>query len=102
MNTPTRSALDNPLRSSLFTDLYELTMAWAYLSGAMNETAVFELFFRRMPQARSFVLAAGLADVLEYLEVCASLKRTCPICGGLVFSRRNSWGFWGNCVSPAT
>ena len=59
---------DHPLRSALFTDLYELTMARAYAAGSMNQTAVFELFFRKMPESRGFVLAAGLADVLDYLE----------------------------------
>lgn len=59
---------ENPLRSALFTDLYELTMGRAYASEPMNETAVFELFFRKLPEPRSFILAAGLEDVLAYLE----------------------------------
>ncbi|WP_243358729.1 nicotinate phosphoribosyltransferase [Fundidesulfovibrio terrae] len=59
---------DNPLRSALFTDLYELTMARAYAAVSMDETAVFELFFRRLPASRGFLLAAGLDDVLAYLE----------------------------------
>lgn len=52
----------------LFTDLYELTMAQAYLAQGMTDTAVFELFFRAMPEQRSFVMAAGLADVVAYVE----------------------------------
>lgn len=59
---------DNPLGSALFTDLYELTMARAYADESMTRSGVFELFFRKMPEARSFVLASGLADVLDYLE----------------------------------
>jgi len=57
-----------PERSALFTDLYELTMAQAYLAKGMNETAVFELFFRKLPSERNYIVAAGLDDVLSYLE----------------------------------
>jgi nicotinate phosphoribosyltransferase len=59
---------DNPLRSALFTDLYELTMAQSYNAEAMAGTAVFELFYRKMPETRRYVVAAGLDDVLSYLE----------------------------------
>jgi nicotinate phosphoribosyltransferase len=54
--------------SSLFTDLYEVTMAQAYLAEGMAGTAVFETFFRKLPEERSYVVAAGLADVLDFLE----------------------------------
>ena len=40
---------ENPLRSLLFTDLYELTMARAYEAEGMEQPAVFELFFRKLP-----------------------------------------------------
>lgn len=59
---------DMPLRSVLFTDLYELTMAQAYQAEAMDATAVFELFFRSLPAERNYIVAAGLDDVLDYLE----------------------------------
>ena len=62
------TAIDNPLRSALFTDLYELTMARAYAAASMDRIAVFELFFRTMPPNRNFILAAGLAEVVDYLE----------------------------------
>jgi nicotinate phosphoribosyltransferase len=53
--------------SALFTDLYELTMAQAYTAEHMNEPAVFELAFRKLPRNRNYVVAAGLGDVLEFL-----------------------------------
>lgn len=59
---------DNPHRSALFTDLYELTMLGAYYGEGMTGTAVFELFFRDLPRHRNYVVAAGLDDVLDYLE----------------------------------
>lgn len=53
---------------ALNTDLYELTMAAGYFeSGKARESATFELFFRRLPRGRNYVLAAGLAQVVEYL-----------------------------------
>lgn len=54
--------------SLLLTDLYELNMAQAYLDHGMTETAVFEFFVRRLPSRRNFLMAAGLAQALEYLE----------------------------------
>ncbi|MCI4674134.1 nicotinate phosphoribosyltransferase [Candidatus Mycolicibacterium alkanivorans] len=54
--------------SALFTDLYEVTMAQAYWAQRMSGTAVFETFFRKLPRGRSYVMAAGLADVLDFLE----------------------------------
>lgn len=53
---------------ALLTDLYELTMARAYLHEAMTERAVFSLFSRRLPPGRNFLLACGLDDALHALE----------------------------------
>ncbi|MGA8258966.1 MAG: nicotinate phosphoribosyltransferase [Arenicellales bacterium] len=58
----------NPHRSALFTDLYELTMLAAYHAEGLSGTAVFELFFRELPGHRNYVVAAGIEDVLDYLE----------------------------------
>ena len=55
-------------RSALLTDLYQLTMLQTYHAERMNETAVFELFARRLPPQRGFLLAAGLEQALDYLE----------------------------------
>jgi nicotinate phosphoribosyltransferase len=52
---------------ALFTDLYELTMAQAYFAEGMNQSAVFELAFRKLPPNRSFIVASGYADVLDFL-----------------------------------
>lgn len=54
--------------TGLLTDLYQLTMAAGYFeAGKTSETATFELFFRRLPRYRNYVLAAGLAQAVEYL-----------------------------------
>lgn len=54
--------------SPLLTDLYQLTMLQAYHEAGMDNTAVFEFFIRKMPEARQFFLAAGLEQTLSYLE----------------------------------
>ncbi len=54
--------------SPLFTDLYQLTMLQGYVDQGMNRTAVFEFFVRELPANRSFLVAAGLQQVLEFLE----------------------------------
>ena len=54
--------------SALLTDLYQLAMLQTYHAERMNETAVFELFVRRLPPERNFLLAAGLEQALAYLE----------------------------------
>lgn len=54
--------------SPLLTDLYQLTMLQTYLDQGMDETAVFEFFVRKMPADRNFLVAAGLEQVIEFLE----------------------------------
>ncbi len=54
--------------AALFTDLYELTMLQTYLEKDLQEEAVFDLFIRRMPAKRNYLIACGLDDVLTYLE----------------------------------
>jgi nicotinate phosphoribosyltransferase len=54
--------------SALLTDLYQLNMIEAYLAKGETRTAVFELFFRKLPQRRGFLIAAGLEQALDYLE----------------------------------
>lgn len=53
----------------LTTDLYELTMAAAYFeNGLQNKRAIFELFVRSLPRERTYLIVAGLEQVLDYLS----------------------------------
>ena len=52
----------------LATDLYQLTMAAAYHASGRCERASFELFIRRLPSSRSYLVVAGLERALDYLE----------------------------------
>jgi len=54
--------------AALLTDFYELTMLQAYFDEGMNDTSVFDLFVRRLPPTRNYLVACGLEHVLEYLE----------------------------------
>src|SRR5271169_1891460 len=54
--------------SALLTDLYQLNMLAAYLDHGLTETAVFELFVRKLPSRRGFLMAAGLEQALQFLE----------------------------------
>lgn len=54
--------------SALLSDYYQFTMADAYYRLGMEEVAVFEFFVRRLPDTRNFLVAAGLEQVLDYLE----------------------------------
>jgi nicotinate phosphoribosyltransferase len=53
---------------ALLTDLYQLTMAQAYFHSQRLAPATFSLFVRSYPSNRSYLVAAGLRDVLEFLE----------------------------------
>ncbi len=54
--------------SALLTDLYQLTMMQGYYELGMTETAVFEYFVRKVPANRNYLVAAGLEQVLDFLE----------------------------------
>jgi nicotinate phosphoribosyltransferase len=64
-----KSTIDSGLGRALWTDLYQLTMAYGYWkSGAAEKEAAFHLFFRKHPFHGGFTLAGGLADAIDYLR----------------------------------
>jgi len=56
---------------SLLTDLYQLTMAQGYFQSQKLGPATFSLFIRSYPPNRIYFVAAGLSDVLQFLETFA-------------------------------
>src|SRR5436190_11212044 len=53
----------------LLTDLYQLTMAYGYWRlGRADQRAVFQLYFRKNPFGGGYSIAAGLAEVIDYLD----------------------------------
>ncbi len=56
-------------RLGLLTDLYELTMAAGYhVQGLADRPATFELWVRRLPACRNFLIAAGLEQAIHYFR----------------------------------
>lgn len=54
--------------NALLLDLYELTMAQAYFYYKPRTMATFDLFVRKLPPGRNYLIACGLADILAYLK----------------------------------
>ncbi len=53
----------------LLTDLYQLTMAAGYWkTGKAEQESVFHLFFRKLPFSGGYAIAAGLGDVIAWLQ----------------------------------
>src|SRR5262245_16601636 len=57
--------------SALATDLYQLTMMAGYDAAGYQARTTFELFARELPDERSYLVAAGLTQALDYLESLA-------------------------------
>jgi nicotinate phosphoribosyltransferase len=60
--------VENSHNLALLTDLYQLTMAQSYFRSGKFEPATFSLFIRAYPPNRGYFVAAGLKDVLDFLE----------------------------------
>ncbi|WP_030829056.1 nicotinate phosphoribosyltransferase [Streptomyces hygroscopicus] len=56
------------MSDAMTTDLYEATMALSYLREGMTAPATFDLYARRLPPERGFLVAAGLEPALDYLS----------------------------------
>jgi nicotinate phosphoribosyltransferase len=54
---------------ALLTDLYQITMAYGYWKlGLESRQSVFHLYFRKSPFGGGYAIAAGLADVAEFVR----------------------------------
>lgn len=59
----------NGIVQPLLTDLYQITMAYAYWkAGKDRDNAVFDLFFRRNPFQGEFTIFAGLEECVKFLD----------------------------------
>lgn len=54
---------------TMLTDFYQLTMMQGYhSSGIAGRRAVFDLFYRKNPSGNGYAIAAGLEQVIEYIN----------------------------------
>ncbi|MBE6612901.1 MAG: nicotinate phosphoribosyltransferase [Ruminococcaceae bacterium] len=57
------------MNNSMLTDFYEFTMANGYYRRGMADRIVyFDVFFRKVPDNGGFAIAAGLEQLIDYLE----------------------------------
>ena len=57
------------LNLSMLFDFYEMTMANGYFrKGMKDRITYFDIFFRRVPDGGGFAIAAGLEQLMEYIE----------------------------------
>lgn len=64
-----KRARQNGVVQPLLTDLYQITMAYAYWkSGKIHDTAVFDLYFRKNPFQGEFTIFAGLEECLKFFQ----------------------------------
>jgi nicotinate phosphoribosyltransferase len=77
----------SPAETSLLTDQYELAMAASYHRRGMNEPAVFELFVRKLPARRDWLLVAGLGPALSLVEAMRFGERELDYLGSVGLER---------------
>ena len=53
---------------TLLTDLYELTMMQGYFKTGLNDTVVFDMFYRKNPSNGGYAIACGLEQVIDYIK----------------------------------
>ncbi len=57
------------LNMTMLCDFYELTMGNGYFTnGYKDRTVIFDVFFRRVPDQGGYAIAAGLEQLIEYIE----------------------------------
>lgn len=61
--------MQNKPNYSMLTDFYEYTMANGYfLNGWKDRIVYFDIFFRQIPDGGGFAIAAGLEQLIDYIE----------------------------------
>ncbi|HIY08017.1 MAG TPA: nicotinate phosphoribosyltransferase [Firmicutes bacterium] len=60
---------NDPRNLTMLTDFYELTMSNGYFEEGMGDRiAVFDMFFRTIPDGGGFAIAAGLEQLVQYFN----------------------------------
>ncbi len=66
---------DQKFSMSMLNDFYEFTMSNGYfLQGKGEQIVYFDMFFRNVPDGGGFAIAAGLQQIIEYMETLSFSK----------------------------
>jgi nicotinate phosphoribosyltransferase len=61
--------MDDARNLAMLCDFYELTMSNGYFkNGFYKKTAYYDVFFRSVPDGGGFAIAAGLEQIIDYIE----------------------------------
>lgn len=61
--------MNKRMNLTMLTDFYEITMANGYFeSGMAEDTAYFDMFFRKVPDGGGYAIMAGLEQLIDYLK----------------------------------
>ena len=61
--------INDKLNLTMLCDFYELTMSQGYFAtGYSDRIAYFDLFFRQCPDGGGFAIAAGLEQIIQYVQ----------------------------------
>ena len=78
-----KSGFINDINLILATDFYQLTMGAAYYQDNLeknindeNDIAVFDLFIRKYPKNRNYLIFAGLEQAIYYLQNARFTEKT--------------------------
>ena len=65
----TAMVVNDKLNLTMLCDFYELTMSQGYFAnGYRDRITYFDLFFRRCPDGGGFAIAAGLEQIVQYIQ----------------------------------
>ena len=58
-----------PRNYSLMSDSYEFKMAYSYFKrGNIDDIAIFDVFFRKVPNGGGYAIMAGLDKIIDYIK----------------------------------
>ena len=84
---------------TMLTDFYEITMSNGYFQYELEDRiAVFDMFFRKIPDGGGFALFAGLEQLVEYLKNLEFTQEDIEYLRSRIFSASR---FWSICAVSA-
>lgn len=84
--------LDVKRNLTTMTDFYELTMSAGYLDeGYKDKIAVFDMFFRKVPDGGGYAIMAGLEQFINAVDSLKLPRKTSIICAPPVLSMSSFW-----------